>query len=141
MAWREDAHFTKLRVGSGSHNLTNNAHGADITVGTEATNVINVAIDLKDASDRSLGVRNSLLAYLSTDATGDTLKSSDANLASAIGTDGILIELSADALFFLVSEADGDIDIDFTKTDTGTFYLNLVLPNGSIVTSGAITFA
>ena len=82
------------------------------------------------------------MAYLSTDANGDTLATTDAALSSAIGTDGSLVEITADVLFFLVSEADGDIDIDFTKTDAGTIYLNVIMPGtGRVVTSGAITFA
>jgi hypothetical protein len=36
---------------------------------------------------------------------------------------------------------DGDIDVTITDTGTPTMYLNLVLPDGSIATSGAITFA
>lgn len=45
-------------------------------------------------------------------------------------------------VFDLLSEADGDIDINFTETGVrGPFYLNLLLPDGTEVTSGAITFA
>ncbi len=44
--------------------------------------------------------------------------------------------------FTLISEADGDADITFTETGVrGPFYLNAQLPDGSVATSGAITFA
>lgn len=43
--------------------------------------------------------------------------------------------------FDLVSEADGDIDVLITDAGTPTFYLAVVLPNGTLNVSGAITFA
>lgn len=44
--------------------------------------------------------------------------------------------------FEVLSEADGDIDITFSETGVrGTFYLHGLLPDGSKVSSGAITFA
>jgi len=45
-------------------------------------------------------------------------------------------------IFDLTSESDGDIDIVITDTRAPkTYYLNLVLPDGTLHTSGAITFA
>ena len=49
-------------------------------------------------------------------------------------------ELAA-SIFLLVSEADGDIDINITESGTDTFYLVLVMPNGKLIVSDAITFA
>ncbi|OFX13611.1 MAG: hypothetical protein A2W00_04435 [Candidatus Eisenbacteria bacterium RBG_16_71_46] len=42
--------------------------------------------------------------------------------------------------FDLVSESDGDIDINLIEAGAATWYLILVLPNGKLVASGAITF-
>jgi hypothetical protein len=42
--------------------------------------------------------------------------------------------------FLLVSEADGDIDLAIGEAGAGTWYLVLVLPNGKLVVSDAITF-
>ncbi len=143
--YREEFSVGRLVVGTGAASSDPAyavCESATITVGAEATDVINVAIQLKDGGGNEIATRTSLMAYLSSDATGDTLNTTDANLSSAIGTDGQLVELTADVLFFLVSEVDGDIDIDFTKTDGGTIYLNLIMPGtGRVVTSGAITFA
>jgi len=63
---------------------------------------------------------------LTTAAFTDTTES----LPGTVGKSGVL-----------VSEADGDIDITITETSTPTFYLALVLPNGALAVSGAITFA
>ena len=44
-------------------------------------------------------------------------------------------------VFLLTSESDGDIDIDFTDSGAQTVYLVLVMPNGRLVISSAITHA
>lgn len=43
--------------------------------------------------------------------------------------------------FSLVSEADGDIDVNITHVGAGTFYLILEMPSGELKSSGAITFS
>ena len=113
---------------------------ASITVGAEAADVINVAIQLKDARGQDLGVRGSLLAYISDDAEGDDVAATAPDTV-AIGTDGLAIALVTGKCFLLTSEVDGDIDIDITENGVDTFYLHLVMPDGSLVSSGAITFA
>lgn len=122
---------------------------ATITVGTEAANVINVAIQLNDGYGNALAVRGSVMAYLSDDANGDDLTATAPDGGWAIGTDGVLIPLASDdgsaivpnKTAQLVSESDGDIDIDITEAGAGTWYLILVLPDGRLQASGAITFA
>lgn len=123
---------------------------AVITVGDEVSDAINVAIQLKGPSSADLAVRASVLAYLSDDAYGDSVVAVEPDGGVAIGTDGLLIpvltgasasELAA-TVFQLTSESDGDIDIDITHAaGAKTLYLVLVLPDGRLVVSGAITFA
>jgi len=115
--------------------------GATITVGTEAANVINVGIQLTDASGDATAAANALDFYLSSDSAGQTLETSGPD-AIAIGTDGVLIKNGSDSLISgkVISEADGDIDLDLTHAGADAFYLNLILPNGKIATSGVITF-
>lgn len=109
-------------------------------IGAEAGDVINVGIQLKDAAGADLAVRGSVFAYLSDDANGDSLAGTAPDTV-AIGTDGLAIPLVAGKAFQLVSEADGDIDIDITEDGADTWYLILVMPDGRRVASGAITFA
>lgn len=111
-----------------------------VTVGTIASTTINVAIQMKDAAGADLATRGSIMAYLSDDANGDSIAGTAPDTV-AIGTDGLAIPLVADKAFQLVSEADGDIDIDITEDGTDTWYLILVLPDGRLVSSDAITFA
>ena len=118
-----------------------NITGATFTIGTEATNVINVGIQLHKVSGGNLDVRGALMAYLSDDANGDSITATGPSTESAIGTDGVLGILLAKKIYFLVSESDGDIDIDLTETGAATWYLVLVMPSGKLVVSSAITFA
>lgn len=112
----------------------------DFTIGAEATNVINVAMQFKDADGNNLEEAVCVGWYLSSNATGQGIATAHTS-APAIGTDGLLITELASLSGKLVTEADGDADIDFTDTGAKTVYLNIVMPNGEIHTSGAITHA
>ncbi|MDX9860893.1 MAG: hypothetical protein RBS99_08230 [Rhodospirillales bacterium] len=113
-----------------------------IVVGEEqGGNAINVAIQLTDAAGADLAVRGAILAYLSDDAAGDSIAATAPSSGWAIGTDGLLIPIVAGKAAHLVSEADGDIDVTITEAGAATWYLILVMPDGRLVASEAITFA
>lgn len=114
---------------------------ATFAVGVEGTNAINVAIQLQDANYADLSQRAALQWYLSDDANGDTLTATAPSSGIAIGTDGLLIEHTNNKAGTVVSESDGDIDVTLTEAGVVTWYLVLVLPDGSLAVSGAITFA
>lgn len=114
---------------------------ATITVGTENTNVINVAIQLTDGNGDDLANAAAVYFYLSDDSGGDGISGTAPTGGVAIGTDGKIAEVVANKCGWLISETDGDIDVDITDTGTPTFYLVLVLPSGKVVVSDAITFA
>jgi hypothetical protein len=116
---------------------------ASFTIGAEAADVINVAIQLKDNQGNDIGFKAKVNGcYLSSDAAGDVLEATAPD-AIAIGTDGTIFKSGGDSLhlFDLKSEVDGDIDLDITEaTGADTVYLNVVI-DGVVYTSGAITFA
>ena len=114
---------------------------ATFTVGAEATNAINVAVQLNDGNGQAMARACALPFYLADDAAGLTPSTTAPNSGIAIGTDGALIESVANLSGTAISELDGDIDITLTDTGTPTFYLVLVLPNGELAISDAITFA
>lgn len=115
---------------------------ATYSVGAEAADAITVSIQLKNALGDDLANRAAVHAYLSADANGDSLVAASATLSAAAGTDGVLVENSTDNGYLLISEADGDIDVTITETSgAATYYLVLVMPDGRIVPSAAITFA
>lgn len=115
--------------------------GAKFTVGAEDTNAINVAVQLVDRQNgNEINERIALTWYLAGDANGDSVASAPSG-GIAIGTDGLLLEWTANVSGLVVSESDGDIDVTITDTGTPTMYLVLVAPDGKLLISGAITFA
>lgn len=121
--------------------LDNAPLDVDFVIGAQAGDVINVGLQLNNADGTALATRAALYAYLSDDANGDSIAATAPDGGVAIGTDGLAIPLVAAKAFLLVSEADGDIDLDITESGATTWYLVLLLPNGKLVASAAITFA
>jgi len=140
--------FTKLLRGQDGSANTNEivkdaagAVGATITVGTEATNVINVAVQLEDNDNANVAARRCVYAYLSDDADGDGITGTAPATSVAIGTDGNIIDtLTAKASFLITSNATGAIDLDITDTTTATWYL-VVVVGDELLVSDAITFS
>lgn len=121
-----------------------NAHlDASFTIGTEATNVINVAVQLKsDKSQASLAARRNVRVYLSGASTGATVVGTAPTGGAAIGTNGAVIAaITAGKVLDIVTDASGRFDLNITDTGTPTFYMVVVMPNGRLVVSSAITFA
>jgi hypothetical protein len=116
--------------------------GATIAVGAEGgSDDINVTIQLTHQMGGDLASRAAVQIYLADDANGDTPSAVAPDGGMAIGTDGALIEWTANLSGLAISEADGDIDITIIDSGTPTFYLIVVLPSGELVASAAITFA
>lgn len=116
--------------------------GVAFVIGAESGgDTINVALQLQDAAGGDLAVRGSVLAYLTDDANGDAIVAAAPDGGVTIGTDGLAVPLVAGKAFQLVSEADGDIDLNLVEAGAKTCRLVVVLPNGKLVVSGAITFA
>ena len=113
----------------------------EFTVGGEVSDVINVALQVVDSGGIALAQQLSFLAWLS-DTAGAAVTASAPSVGTAIGTDGVIIvEHTAETLMELLTDADGVLDLDIEEAGVDTWYLNVRLPGGSIVSSGAITFA
>lgn len=118
------------------------AAAASFTIGAEDTNVINVAIQLKDAAGNDIAYKACVQIYLSDDSAGDGLIATATSGNVAIGTDGTVINSYTAKKHLLVqSEADGDIDFNITESGAKTLYMVVVLPSGALAVSGAVTFA
>jgi hypothetical protein len=113
------------------------AVSADQVYATEAAAI--AALPSADAGNIAVGYitvenKNNLKWTANTDDLTDGSDNTDVNFYNS--------SLAGQAkAFTLVSEADGDIDVNILDTGTPTFYLILVMPDGSRVASGAITFA
>lgn len=114
---------------------------ATFSIGVEAANIKIVSIQLKDQGYTDLRTRGSVMAYLSDDANGDSIAATAPSGTVGAGTDGLAVALVAKKYFALTSEADGDIDLSIEEASAATWYLVLKMPDGSLVVSGAITFA
>ena len=117
--------------------------GVSFVIGAEASNVINVGIQLEDADGVAVAAIGVVTAFLSDASTGIGISAAAPDGSVAIGTDGaIIVEHVTDLAWILQSEADGDIDLDINDvTGTPTWHLVVVLANGTMVVSAAITFA
>lgn len=127
---------------SGTLTVADQLQAATITVEAEGVgDVVTVTIQLEDLAGSDIAAAGGLLAYLSDDSDGSSLVATAPDGGIAIGTDGLAIETIANKAMWLVSESDGDIDLIVTESGSKTEYLVLVLPDGSLVVSGAITHA
>jgi hypothetical protein len=148
---QKSQYFNKLKtkvlqlgaLGVVSYEINNYPFTAEITVGTEAANVINVAVQLKNANNENMDAVYQVECYLSDSADGSGVTAGVPDADVAIGTDGtILYEHVTDAVFRIQTSSTGLFDLDIgDTTGTPTWYLVLVLPNGQEVISAAITFA
>ena len=112
---------------------------AEFTVGTEAGNVITVAVALKKYNV-PVDCRHLVFAWLSSDANGDTLAADPGTLAA--GTNGTQIaEPVDDIVQMFLTEANGTLDVAITHASTTGFYLNIALPGGRVVTAPIAQFA
>ena len=111
------------------------------TVGREASNVINVAIQIQ-LGGQALTERVRGEFYLSDDANGDTLTATAPSGGLAIGTNGVILsEHTPGKHFTAISEVDGGIDVNIKHRGSRTWRLVAVLSNGRIKPSAAIRFA
>ena len=111
------------------------------TIGAEASNEIAIAVQLVDRENgNEIGEAVSLLGYITSDSAGQTLATAPDG-GTVVGTDGLFIPWTAGLAGLMTSEADGDLDLILTESSTGSWYLNLVMPDGKLYTSGAMTFA
>lgn len=103
-----------------------------------------LAIAAKPAADSG----NVELGYITVEANTDsawTANTDDLTPASDCQagnyTDATEVQTEIPKSFRLISESDGDIDINIGEDGVDTWYLILVMPDGRLVASGAITFA
>lgn len=116
--------------------------GANIIVGEETIeDTITVNIQLTDYLGNNLTNAAAIIGYVSSDSAGLNVAASGCSADAAIGTNGSLAILKTKTAYLLISETDGSIDIVFTDIEgISSFYFNMILANGKIITSSEITF-
>jgi len=116
---------------------------ATVTPGTPTGGSFPVLIQLLGQSGKDMKYSSVVLVYLSSDAAGDTLAIDGTTTTDMdILTDGTIIkEHSTDICQTIKSEADGDIGLTVVVANGYTAYLNVVLPNGRVVTGAAMSYS
>lgn len=138
MSWREYLNVGQLFLGNKA--VPVKSYDVDIVVGADAGTTVAVTIQLNDPEGKALSEVGVLDWYLSDDAAGLSVAATAPSGGIAIGTDGELVELVADKVGIMISEADGDIDLVVTEAGAATWYLVLRLPCGGLVISDPIIF-
>jgi hypothetical protein len=118
--------------------------GAVFTVGAEgAGSIINVVAQLIDKDNgNEVAQHIALFGYLSDDVNGNSIVATAPDGGWAIGTDGLLIPIVTNKAAMFTTENDGDIDVNITHAGADkTVYFVLVMPDGELYVSGAITFS
>ena len=115
------------------------AYSATFTIADQSGETRLVTIQFKDWAGNNLTVPVSVLCYTASDATGltPTALEDEELLEAAYGK---LQTIVTKTLYQLISTAAGKADVTVTENGTDTYYLVLVLPNGKLVVSDALTF-
>lgn len=110
------------------------------TVGAEATDVINVSCQLKDANAVAIAAAHVLRVWLS-DAAGGALCAAAPSGTVVIGTNGVIVDSHVAKTHLVVAtSAAGLFDLNITEVGAKTLYVNVEY-QGKVFTSGAVTFA
>lgn len=109
--------------------------------GESGDDKITVTIQLNDYAGSALTARMGAMWYLSEDANGDAIADGAPSGGIAVVTDGLLIEWVSELSGWLVSEADGDIEVVLEDNGADTFYFVIVMPDGTLDVSAIISFS
>ena len=113
----------------------------DATITLVSSDPAVITIQLKDFEGNDLKVPASVMAWISSTATGIDPSAISGEIAlTGSGAGAVLIHLTH-YLYQLISEADGDIDVTITDSGTTAQYLTLLMPNGKLVVSEHLVFA
>lgn len=112
------------------------------TIGAETSNIINVAMQVKDYSGANSTARRKVFAYLASDANGDVMATSPEGVE--IGTNGLLIPHTGTRNTGLVTKGTLLIDATpekFKTTTTATYVINGVTYTKTAATAILFTAA
>jgi hypothetical protein len=109
-----------------------------ITISAEASHVITVTLQFKDANGNNLTAPAVIDAHISGASTGLTNPSAVATWAA---TTGLLIQAITGKLFKIVTDATGKAILTSTYNGADTTYLTLHKLNGALQVSGALAHA
>lgn len=108
-------------------------------VGDAHTDTVKVTVSFIDSDGNDITHSIVALMYLANDTSGLIFTSAGPDGANAINTDGAALEIIADKLWIINTEADGDFDFDVKHTGGAVdWYMVIQLPNGRLAISSKI---
>lgn len=113
------------------------AYDCDISGEEDIDGTVDITLQLKDFEGKNLTVKSRVTMYITSDSDGlltDTVTSASA------GSSGIVHQIHSTMSYEIISETDGSAIINLDGSTNESVYMNVVMPNGKIVTSGIITF-
>lgn len=111
--------------------------GATFAISSEFSNSITTSIQFFDAGGTAIASTVCAEVFFST--TDPPTSNSDPATEPTAGTDGFILD-GATGNYKFCSEADGDLDVDVGFSGDVSRYLNVILPNGVVSTSGVLDF-
>ncbi len=120
---------------------------ASFAIGDETTNEIIVTCTLKDREGRPMQKQAAVAGYISSAADGSVVQPPTSGLTIAGETLGIVMvngatnTLGGNHFMVVCEAATGIVEISITETGADTFYVVLIMPNGDLVVSDAVTHA
>lgn len=106
--------------------------------GASAGNLFEYAIQLQDSNRRNLNQAVAIPFYISSDAAGQSPLSTAISCSLAGSTDGAILETIANSAGLLICESNGDVDMRLGDSLARSVYINLCMPDGTIVTSSEL---
>lgn len=116
------------------------AISAELAVAVEDADVIAVTVQMVDANGDDLAAAYSFRAWLS-DTAGAAVTADPPSGGTAATTGVILAEYTAQVDMEVVTNASGVFVLAITEAGVDTWFMNVRLPSGLVVSSAAITFA
>jgi len=115
---------------------------ATVTLGTATGGAFPVYVQLLGPSGVDMKYSSVVRVYMSSDSAGDTLAIDSTDTTDiTILTDGTIIKEDATDVYQTVkSESDGDIGFTCTVASGKHAYLNVILPNGRVVTGAIMSY-
>ena len=111
----------------------------------EAANAIAVLLQLEDGDGDDVAEFAHLRVWLTDLAPADsalTATAPDGGVALSASGEGVIVnETVANKLLECSTDTNGQLEILLTESGIATWYMQVALPGGGVVSSGAITFA
>jgi len=113
------------------------AYDVDFTIATPGATMV-VTIQLKDFEGKNLNVKAGVMMYITNDAAGNVLHSLATD--AVVATHGFVNVIITNRVYYLITEDTGIVAVTLDGASAADDFVNVVLPNGKVVTSGAVAF-